>query len=119
MTNNLIPSKIKQDSNSIENNQSFIRVLVTTFITVFIAELGDKTQLATLLLSANSGKPFLVFLGSSMALILCSLIGVLVGQFLSNIIKPETFEYFAGAIMTGIGIWLSIEVILPHIQVIS
>ena len=48
---------------------AFLAVLVSTFTTVFVAELGDKTQLATLLLSAQSGAPWLVFLGAATALI--------------------------------------------------
>ena len=47
----------------------FATVLLTTFTTVFLAELGDKTQLATLLLSAQSGQPWLVFGGAALALI--------------------------------------------------
>ena len=61
-------------------SRSFIAVLFSTFTTVFVAELGDKTQLATLLLSAQSGSPVLVFIGAALALIASSLVGVLVGQ---------------------------------------
>ena len=87
----------------------FVPLIVTTFGTVFIAELGDKTQLATLLLSAHSGKPLLVFLGAALALILTSLIGVLVGSWLSKVISPERFEQIAGSVMIGLGLWLGIE----------
>ena len=47
----------------------YIAVLLSTFTTVFLAELGDKTQLATLLLSAQSGSPALVFFGAALALV--------------------------------------------------
>ena len=47
----------------------FTAVMLSTFTTVFVAELGDKTQLATLLLSAQSGQPLLVFIGAAFALI--------------------------------------------------
>ena len=63
----------------------FTTVLLTTFTTVFLAELGDKTQLATLLLSAQSGQPWVVFLGAALALISSSLVGVLVGRWLAGI----------------------------------
>ena len=66
----------------------FTTVLVSTFSTVFLAELGDKTQLATLLLSAESGQPWLVFGGAALALICSSLVGVLVGRWLSSVLQP-------------------------------
>ncbi len=59
-------------------------LFVSTFTTVFLAELGDKTQLATLLLSAQSGRPLLVFVGAALALVSTSLVGVLLGQWLSR-----------------------------------
>ena len=67
----------------------FAAVVFSTFSTVFIAELGDKTQLATLLLSAQSGSPWLVFLGAALALICSSLVGVLLGQWLARTLPPE------------------------------
>ena len=56
-----------------------LSLLLSTFITVFIAELGDKTQLATLTISGTSNKPLAVFLGSSSALVFASLLGALTG----------------------------------------
>ena len=67
----------------------FAAVVFSTFGTVFIAELGDKTQLATLLLSAQSGSPWLVFLGAALALICSSLVGVLLGQWLARTLPPR------------------------------
>ena len=61
-------------------DENFYKTLATTFTAVFIAELGDKTQVATLLLSAESGNPLIVFIGGSLALILSSLFGVLLGR---------------------------------------
>ena len=84
----------------------FSAVLVTTFTTVFLAELGDKTQLATLLLSAQSGEPWLVFGGAALALICSSLVGVLVGRWLSKVMPPERLEQMAGLLMLGLGLWL-------------
>ena len=87
-------------------SKSFVAVLFATFTTVFLAELGDKTQIATLLLSAQSGKPLIVFVGAATALICSSLIGVLLGRWLSRKIPPERFEYMAGILMIAIGIWI-------------
>ena len=84
----------------------FTTVLVSTFTTVFLAELGDKTQLATLLLSAESGQPLLVFGGAALALICSSLVGVLVGRWLSSVLQPERLEQMAGLLMLGLGLWL-------------
>ena len=85
---------------------SFGAVFLTTFTTVFLAELGDKTQLAALLLSAESGRPVLVFVGASLALISSSLVGVLLGRWLSRVLPPQQLERLAGILMIGLGLWL-------------
>ena len=88
---------------------SFLTVVTMTFTAVFLAELGDKTQLATLLLTAQSGRPFIVFLGAALALIFSSLFAVVLGRWLSSIMHPMRFQYIAGIFMIGIGLWLGIE----------
>ena len=85
---------------------SFGAVFLTTFTTVFLAELGDKTQLAALLLSAESGRPVIVFIGASLALISSSLVGVLLGRWLSRVLPPQQLERLAGILMIGLGLWL-------------
>lgn len=90
--------------------------MLSTFTTVFVAELGDKTQLATLLLSAQSGQPLLVFIGAALALICSSLVGVLVGQWLSTILPPERLEQMAGVLMVGLGLWLGFQALQSLIQ---
>lgn len=92
---------------------------VTTFTTVFLAELGDKTQLAALLLSAESGRPALVFVGASIALICSSLVGVLLGRWLARAIPPQQLERLAGILMVALGLWLGRQAVLqlaplPH-----
>ena len=72
-----------------------ITLLVTTFVTVFLAELGDKTQLATVAISGTSDRPLAVFLGSSGALVLASLLGVLAGSSISSIIPSELLKILA------------------------
>ena len=95
--------------------EKFISIFITTFTTIFIAELGDKTQVATLMLSAESGKPIIVFIGSSLALISSSLVGVLIGKWLSNKVSPNKFSLFTGLLMIIISIFLAYDIIKPNI----
>ena len=95
--------------------EKFISIFITTFTTIFIAELGDKTQVATLMLSAESGKPIIVFIGSSLALISSSLVGVLIGKWLSNKVSPNKFSLYTGLLMIIISILLAYEIINPYI----
>ena len=99
--------KLENEENNLE--KSFLSIFITTFTTIFIAELGDKTQIATLMLSAESGKPIIVFLGSSLALISSSIVGVLIGKWVSNKISPRKFALFTGALMILISIFLAYE----------
>jgi len=85
---------------------SWSAVFVSTATTVFLAELGDKTQLAALLLSAESGRPVLVFIGASLALISSSLVGVVLGRWLSRVLPPQQLERLAGILMIALGLWL-------------
>ena len=107
--------KIDLEKEGIKEEKNFSSIFITTFTTIFIAELGDKTQLATLLLSAESGKPIVVFIGSSIALIGSSLIGVLIGKWLSNKISPSRFGFFTGLLMLIISIFLAYDIIKPYI----
>jgi len=100
-------SKLEKKENIIE--KSFLSIFFTTFTTIFIAELGDKTQIATLMLSAESGKPIIVFLGSSLALISSSIVGVLIGKWESKKISPSKFALSTGALMILISIYLAYE----------
>ena len=100
-------SKLEKQEKQLE--KSFISIFITTFTTIFIAELGDKTQIATLMLSAESGKPIIVFLGSSVALISSSVVGVLIGKWLSKKISPSTFALFTGALMIIISVFLAYD----------
>ena len=104
---------IKKEEKNIE--KSFSTIFITTFTTIFIAELGDKTQIATLMLSAESGKPIIVFLGSSVALISSSLVGVLIGKWLSKKISPSKFSFFTGLLMIIISLFLAYDIIKPYI----
>ena len=76
------------------------------FLTVFLAELGDKTQLATLLISAESQSPWVVFIGAATALIITSLLGVLLGQWLASRLSPNVLKTATGAGLLLISVWL-------------
>lgn len=90
---------------------SVFMVFGTTFITIFLAEIGDKTQLSTLLMSAESHAPWVVFLGSGVALITTSLLGVLLGGWISTKLSPKTVEKSAGVMLLLISLMLVWDVI--------
>ena len=83
-----------------------ITLLISIFTTVFLAELGDKTQLATFALSGSTNKPYAVFLGSSCALIFTSLIGALAGGSISTLIPEKFLEAIASIIFFYLGMSL-------------
>jgi putative Ca2+/H+ antiporter (TMEM165/GDT1 family) len=74
-------------------------VFASTFVTIFLAELGDKTQVATLLMTAESQSPWIVFAGAGSALVATSLLGVLLGRWLASRISPKTLEKSAGVVL--------------------
>ncbi len=79
--------------------------LVTTFVAVFLAELGDKTQIATLSFAANpSYNRWIVLLGACSALFLISLIAVLIGSAAGNWINPKYLRVVSGFLFIGIGL---------------
>lgn len=93
-----------------KDNSKAWGVFTSTFVTIFLAEIGDKTQLTTLLMSAQSHSPWIVFAGAGSALVLTSLLGVLLGQWLATRIDPKTLEKSAGIILLIISALLSWEI---------
>jgi putative Ca2+/H+ antiporter (TMEM165/GDT1 family) len=73
--------------------------------------MGDKTQLATLLMSAESKSPWVVFAGAAAALVATSLLGVLIGRWLATRLSPKTIETAAGALLLCISIMLLWDVV--------
>jgi len=83
-----------------------LKLVATVFAVVFLAELGDKTQLATLLFAAKSpGNLMLIFIGASLALVATSAIGVLAGGLVAQYANPRLLTTFAGAGFIAIGAW--------------
>ncbi len=82
------------------------KIIATVFTAIFVAELGDKTQLATLLFAADKHvSKASVFMGASLALILASAIGVLAGSVISQYVSEKYLQVIAGIGFIGIGIW--------------
>jgi len=82
------------------------RALITVFVSVFVAELGDKTQLATMLFASDRQlSKLMVFAGASLALIVASGLGVLAGGVIAHFVSERQMHYIAGAGFVGIGVW--------------
>ena len=81
-----------------------LRVLITTFGIIFLAEMGDKTQLAAMTMSAQTKKPWAVFLGASLALAAVLALGVIVGATLGNYVPLEWVKRVAAVAFIVIGV---------------
>ena len=99
-----------------KDSTTFFSILISTFSTIFLAELGDKTQLATLMLSAQSGRPQIIFIGAALALISTSLLGVLIGRWIANNLPRQRFTLLTGLIMLSLGIYLISQGFFDFIQ---
>ena len=83
-----------------------LKLFATVFATIFVAELGDKTQLATLLYAAKAEQPKLVvFAAAASALALTSAIGVLAGSLVSEHVRPQLLSWIAGVGFIAVGVW--------------
>lgn len=88
------------------------RAFLTAFVSVFVAEVGDKTQLAVLLMAAEAGDPWVVFAGAALALIATSLVGVLLGRWLADRLSVKTLETVVGAILLAVSVSLLWDVVV-------
>ncbi len=79
------------------------KLFVSTFAAIFVAELGDKTQLATLSLAAEAKAPWIVFAASALALVATSALAVLGGDLVTRVISPLWLRRVAGAIFIVMG----------------
>ncbi|MDP3937439.1 MAG: TMEM165/GDT1 family protein [Deltaproteobacteria bacterium] len=83
-----------------------LKLFATVFLTIFVAEIGDKTQLATLLYAAEARNPKLtVFAAAAAALIVASALGVLGGAVVSRYVDPRVLRWVAGAGFIAVGLW--------------
>jgi Ca2+/H+ antiporter, TMEM165/GDT1 family len=81
----------------------------TTFAAVFIAELGDKTQLATLSFASSGQSRLSVFVGSALALVATSAIAVVGGEALTRVVPPLVLQRLAGVAFVLIGAWVLVS----------
>ncbi len=81
-----------------------LRVVWTACATLFLAELGDKTQLAVLTLVASTRQPLAVFIGASIALLLVTALGVLFGQGLVRVLPQGLLHKAAALVFVAIGV---------------
>ncbi len=87
-----------------------LKLFATVFGTVFVAELGDKTQLATMLFAADSAKSlWVVFLAAALALIVSTALGVAAGATIARVLPVDALPRVAGAVFVAIGLWMLIR----------
>ncbi|HEX4901089.1 MAG TPA: TMEM165/GDT1 family protein [Pyrinomonadaceae bacterium] len=85
------------------------RILLTTFGVIFLAEMGDKTQLAAMTMAAQSKRPWTVFIGASVALIAVSAIGVMVGGIVGNYVPLIWVKRVAAISFIVIGVLILLD----------
>jgi Ca2+/H+ antiporter, TMEM165/GDT1 family len=78
---------------------------LTAFTAIFLAELGDKTQIAVITMSASTRKPLSVFLGGSLAMTILTGIGVLAGELVTKYVSEQVLSKVAAILFVAIGIW--------------
>ncbi len=103
-------SPVHPDEQSL-SRRAEVSIFLSTFATIFLAEIGDKTQFTVLLMSAESGSPWTVFAGAATALVATSLCGVLLGRWLYTRIAPAVLERAAGGLLLSIAALLLLDVV--------
>ena len=88
-----------------------IQILGSTFLMIFLAELGDKTQVATFAFASESNSPLSVFLGAALALVLTSFLGVVVGAVAGRLVPQRIIKLLAALVFLGFGAWTLVEAI--------
>ncbi|MCW5961944.1 MAG: TMEM165/GDT1 family protein [Pyrinomonadaceae bacterium] len=84
------------------------KIFWTAFATLFLAELGDKTQLAVITMTGKTNAAVSVFLGAALALVLVTLLGVLFGSAITNVIPAEWLQRIVAAAFIIIGVLMLI-----------
>jgi putative Ca2+/H+ antiporter (TMEM165/GDT1 family) len=87
-------------------------IFIYTFILIFMAELGDKTQIATFSLSAQSGKAVSVIIGAASALITSSLLAVLLGNKLASVLPQRVLNVISALLFIGTGVFMAVRALV-------
>lgn len=87
------------------------KIFFTAFITIFLAELGDKTQLAAITMTAKTNAPVAVFLGASLALILVTVLAVLLGSVVTQYVPTEWLQRVVAVSFILIGVLMLFKVL--------
>jgi putative Ca2+/H+ antiporter (TMEM165/GDT1 family) len=88
-----------------------LQILGSTFLMIFLAELGDKTQISTFAFASEAKSPLSVFLGASLALICTSFLGVVLGGVLGRFVPERIMKFAAALVFLGFGAWTLVEAI--------
>jgi putative Ca2+/H+ antiporter (TMEM165/GDT1 family) len=80
------------------------KLFASTFVSIFVAEMGDKTQLATLSLASGGSSRWVVFAGSALALVATSAIAVIAGEAVSRVVPPIWLQRGAGVVFLVLGV---------------
>jgi putative Ca2+/H+ antiporter (TMEM165/GDT1 family) len=88
-----------------------LQVFGSAFLMIFLAELGDKTQLSTFAFASEAKSPLSVFLGASLALVSTSLIGVVLGGVVGRFVPERVMKFAAAAVFLGFGAWTLVQAI--------
>jgi Ca2+/H+ antiporter, TMEM165/GDT1 family len=87
------------------------QILGSTFLMIFLAELGDKTQLSTFAFASQSRSPLSVFLGASLALVCSSFLGVVLGGVLGKFVPERIMKGLAAVVFLGFGVWTLVQAV--------
>ncbi len=88
-----------------------LEILGSAFLMIFLAELGDKTQIATFAFASESNSPVSVFLGAALALVLTSFIGVAAGTAVGRFVPQRVMKFLSALVFLAFGVWTLIEAI--------
>ncbi len=87
------------------------QVLGSAFLMIFLAELGDKTQISTFAFASESKSPLSVFIGAALALVCSSFIGVVLGGVVGRFVPDRIMKFVAALVFLGFGAWTLIQAI--------
>lgn len=82
------------------------KIFATTFVTIFLAELGDKTQFAAVAASAGTTSKWSVLAGVVLALAFAGVLGVAAGSLIGNFLSPDVMKWVSGGLFVAVGLWI-------------